>query len=254
MKQQYSHKLSISKLWLVFLPFILLTHTMKYFFYVFLILSIHESAHMLIAYIFHYTFHKVIVYPFGLSAQFEHMGHGNVWNEICILIAGPCMHFFIPFLLYFIMKCNFISYSFFCYLLKINRTIFLFNLLPIYPLDGGRIMQSFFHLVFRYQNAQMFTYVFSIVHIGIVFGLNVLQGMSGGIVLIFLLIQIFQNWYMRKEDWMQFLYYRKKHPCNAKLRYNHTLDLYRGFCNLMHINNCWMLESEYLNGLFASRE
>ena len=38
-----------------------------------------------------------------------------------------------------------------------NILIFLFNLIPFYPLDGGRILQGFLHMIFGKRKAEIYT-------------------------------------------------------------------------------------------------
>lgn len=250
MKRQAHPLFKISKLWFVLLPIFYFAHMLKLVGYMFLILSLHECGHLLAAKLTHYKVKQLIVYPFGCSAEIAHMGHGNVYRELCILIAGPLVHLFIPLLLSVCLKMNLISSSYFEYLLKINRSMLLFNLLPIYPLDGGRIMQSLLHICFRYQRAQRLTFICSVCMIFVVLKFRLLQGMSGIVVLFFLALQILQGFKQRKQDVVQFLYYRSNHPYLGKIRYNTSLDLFRGFTNLLYRNKSWVLENEYLKRLF----
>ena len=54
---------------------------------------------------------------------------------MCVVLAGPISHLFIYFAIQII---SFGIYQQF--LMTMNMFVFAFNLLPIYPLDGGRFM------------------------------------------------------------------------------------------------------------------
>ena len=57
---------SISILWLPYLFLLRIVPMQKIVLYIFMMLTIHELAHILIARLFHYPIRKIIIYPFGL--------------------------------------------------------------------------------------------------------------------------------------------------------------------------------------------
>ena len=83
------------------------------------------------------------------------------------------------------------------YLTIYHYTLLIFNLLQIYPLDGGRIINILFNYHFCYLNSFYFTYIFSIlILIGLFiyniinFNLNLLLMI---IVLVFKLVSNYRN-------------------------------------------------------------
>lgn len=93
-------------------------------FYIFVIL--HELAHILVAFILKIKVLEISFLPFGVNAKFD-FGKSKL-KEIIVASAGPifslCMYFMVE-------------------KFKIqNLFIFLTNMIPIYPLDGGRILKN----------------------------------------------------------------------------------------------------------------
>lgn len=78
-------KIHVSWLWIPYLILLPYLGVGKIIGWIFFILSIHEMAHIIYAIMFHYEIERVIIYPFGLSAQIAHMGHGSVFHEIYLL-------------------------------------------------------------------------------------------------------------------------------------------------------------------------
>ena len=78
------------------------------------------------------------------------MEYSNSVNEILIAMGGPLSIYVSSFLLYVLYEFGFISMSFYEYLFDINLNIFLFNILPIYPLDGGRVLHGLCHYFFYF--------------------------------------------------------------------------------------------------------
>lgn len=243
-------KLHISWLWLPFVLFMFHSDMIKTTLFLFLMLSIHECAHMLVAYLFHYPIDSVTIYPFGVCAQMKYIGMGNVWKECLIIAAGPCMHLFFPWLFSLMVKINWISISYMEYLCMLNTSILIFNLLPIFPLDGGRLMQSLYHLFFPYTWAQRLTMISSTIHLFLLFYYDIITTWSAYVVMGFLLMQVVIAWHQIAFDRLQFYHYRKNHPVHYPLRAHHHKDLYRAYTNMMATQKGWIMEEEWLQYYF----
>ena len=115
------------------------------------ILALHELAHVAVAKCFHYETSTLMIYPFGFGAEIKQMGNGSIWKETLILLAGPSVHLLVPFGIVLLMKYHIISTEYGNYLSMLNQAVCIFNLLPIYPLDGGRILQNLCQLILPYQ-------------------------------------------------------------------------------------------------------
>jgi stage IV sporulation protein FB len=102
---------------------------------------IHEIAHILTALGFGYHTVLVEIFPFGGVARMEYSLFNDPVAEAITAIAGPVQ----SLLLALLAK----AFSPFLHLPEITQEIFninlglaLFNILPLYPLDGGRILRS----------------------------------------------------------------------------------------------------------------
>lgn len=240
----------ISWLWLLFLPAFLMQHMGKTLFFLFLMLTIHEGAHMLVAKLFGYPIEGVIIYPFGLCARMKYLGMGSVGKELLIIMAGPAMHFLFPYLFDLLVHMSIISQAYMDYLCMLNRSILVFNLLPVYPLDGGRIVQSLYHLVFRYTTAQRLTLITGGMNLFLLWWYRILTTPSAMLVMLFLFLQIIMAWKQIGIERLHFYHYRKTHPSRGPLRSNCKADLYRAYTNMMKTDAGWMLEEDWLQCYF----
>ena len=246
------YKLCISKLWLVALPLFIYLHLTKYMCFVFLILSFHECAHILVAWLMGYEFEKIVIYPFGLSASIRNIGHGKLIKEIVIIVAGPLSQLVFVVLFPHWASIGLISDGFAKYLKMINANIMVFNLLPIYPLDGGRLLQSFFHSFLTYQKAQKWTLTTSMaILLGIVVS-SLLKGWSALVIELFLAVQLIMTWLQLPYDRLAFYCYRYVHASNELPLLHHQSDLYRGRYNIIEKNGHWIDEKAWLRRMFGS--
>ncbi|MEJ8736325.1 site-2 protease family protein [Erysipelotrichaceae bacterium HCN-30851] len=239
-------KIHVSWLWIPYLILLPYLGVGKIIGWIFFILSIHEMAHIICAIMFHYEIERVIIYPFGLSAQIAHMGHGSVFHEIMIISAGPLMHVSFPFIFMIAFHFGLISNVFMEYLNHMNASILLFNLLPIYPLDGGRLLQTFFHCFLRFKQAEKMTYLFSFVNMIFIIYFQLLQGASAIVVLCFLGVQLLYSWRMLVTLQRHFFHYRLQHPAAFPYILNTKDDLYRARKNIMKDHNGFMEEETWL--------
>jgi len=117
---------------------------------------IHELAHIAVGKILKLEIDYIELMPFGVSVKFrnnfysyylegyEYKKEISCIKNILVAIAGPLLNIIIAFI---IGICNISIYDFSTEnLVYINILISIFNLLPIYPLDGGRILEAILNL------------------------------------------------------------------------------------------------------------
>jgi len=110
-------------------------------------LILHELAHSLVARQFGLEVGGITLFVFGGVAELEQEPR-NPKSEFWIAAAGPAMSFALAglaYLILFAINGNGASGSFrsiLVYLGFINLVLAIFNLVPAFPLDGGRIMRA----------------------------------------------------------------------------------------------------------------
>ena len=89
---------------------------------------------------------KIEIMPFGLSASFyaNYEKQDYKIKEIFVALAGPLTSLALIFFSQYV-KLPYITIEEAGYA---NLLILIFNMLPIYPLDGGRIVKGILHIKF----------------------------------------------------------------------------------------------------------
>lgn len=126
-------------------PFLLLFLIIKPSMVVLLFISllIHELAHTYVAKKLNYDVKSVVLNFFNGYAEVD-LNKLTPIDTIKIVIAGPLSNLFlyiVSSLIYFKFTNEYIQD-----LSWININLFLFNILPIFPLDGGHVLLSIFKL------------------------------------------------------------------------------------------------------------
>ena len=118
----------------------------------FLLLFVHECGHFFTACLFKWDAKEITFYPFGGIAKFSSSINCPIIEELLVLIMGPVTQC----VFYLIFK-SFLTTPYQLKLLTlVHYNILVFNLLPIYPLDGGRIIKSILHIRLGNQEAKKY--------------------------------------------------------------------------------------------------
>ena len=166
---------------------------------------------------------SIEIVPYGIKMKFKvnyddynkKIGKGSLISlkKILISVAGP---FFNLMLCLIVLICTHFGVNFFnenANIFYANLLIFIFNLIPIYPLDGGRILFYIFSFRFNIEKSfeiincisKVFLAIISVVYAIMIF-------MIKNIEIFFVIIYL---WYLNIKEEVNFTWYIK---INKKIR------------------------------------
>ena len=194
--------------------------------------------------LFKWKINKIIILPFGGLTKYNEIINRPLIEEFLVSISGILLQ-----LIFYKLIDDYIDYKYFSF---INYFIIIFNLLPIYPLDGSKILNIFFNKIFSFKNSILLTVIVSYVTIIILslllFNTNKLLFM----MFIFLFIEV--NKYYKEKDLIfnKFLLERYLNEFKFKKEkvINNVSKMKKDYRHLFYINNKYMTENTFLKKMF----
>jgi len=107
---------------------------------IFFIVLFHELGHYGMARYFKWRIRSVMIWPFGGVLETDEYHTRPVKEEVLVILAGPLQHLWIWLFILFAESIHLLSSGVLELLALYNVLIFCFNILPIYPLDGGKLL------------------------------------------------------------------------------------------------------------------
>lgn len=181
----------------------------------FIIILIHELGHGGAAHVFSWRIKRISLLPFGGVAEMDEHGNRSLKEELIVVAAGPLQHLWMmggAKLLYSAGLMPPYHYELF---IQLNLMVLFFNLLPIWPLDGGKLLAVGLGHRFTFITAYQWTLILSLAALLLfhaVVLLTVPFHLNLWIILSFLYFSLWTEWKQRKFTFIRFLlerYYGK---------------------------------------------
>ena len=214
---------------------------------IFIIISflifIHELGHFLCAKILNIEVDKIIIYPLGGISKFNLPLNSSQITEFLILISGPLFQF----LAYILLKKYYTRYTELIDLYHYG--ILFFNLLPVYPLDGGKLINLLLSYFLPYKLSLKATIFISYVFILLLILMNCKHiYINLIIIIIFLVYKVAKEQVKIPEIYNKFLLerYLNKYKFKHSKIINSKEKFYRNRRHLIKVGDKYYLEDEYL--------
>ena len=226
----------------------LLTAHFKELIYFTSIILIHELGHSIMALLFKYKVNRIDIYPYGGYSRLEYDINIPLYKELIILISGPIFQIIYVLIIYIIkIDIDPIFYIF-------NRIILIFNLLPIYPLDGGKILNIIIsYFISYYKSLKITIYSSYFLYICFLFYIVLTcRNLTIYLIVISLGINIYKEINKNSYYFNKFLLERliNNYVFRKKKIIKNVYKMKKDYHHLFLINNSLIKEKEYLRRYF----
>lgn len=172
------------------------------------IITIHELGHALAASFFSWRIKKISLLPFGGVVEMDEHGNRPMKEEAIVTIAGPIQHVWLIALALGIYPLDLLPASFIQLFIEYNMMILLFNLLPIWPLDGGKFVYLICSLTSPFPKAIKQTLIISSGGVVLLMGTMLFFApyhLNSWIIISFLIFSIYMEWKQSRYAFVRFL-------------------------------------------------
>ncbi len=163
---------------------------------------------------------EINIYMFGGVTILNEDLNLPIYKEVLFLVMGPLSQILFVLLIKLLYIIGYVNALTFDKIIIINKFLLTFNLLPILPLDGGKLVNNILDYFIPYKLSHKITIIISLLFIPFIFIIN--NKLLGIVLIIFLLYKI----YLEINN--------NKHKLN-KLLLERKLKLYK-FKKLKRIN------------------
>lgn len=205
---------------------------------VYFILIVHELGHYILFKYYNINVNKITLYPYGGMIDNNMLINTNSKKVLIISLGGIFIQIVLYLILYLLFKVGFIDYNFYKMFFKYNLYIILFNLIPIYPLDGFKILNSFFELVLSFKLSLKYSIVFNFIFIILFFLYLYIFNINNYVIVIFLLCNLIN--YIKRIKYIINKFYLERIIYDIK---------YDGMISVNCKDNMYKNKYNYINGV-----
>jgi len=221
----------------------MITGNFKGFFIFSIIILIHELGHIIPALYYKWKIEKVILLPFGALTLFKEKINRPLKEEFIILMSGPLIQIVFTYLLLQIhYDIDIQNYS---------NLILFFNLLPIYPLDGSKLLNIILNKITNFKKSHLLTIYISFLTIFFLF-IKVKTNLIFILIIIFIINKVIEELKNHKNLFNLFLLERKMYTFNFKKRktISNIKQMKRDYKHIIYSGGKYQTEREILNKRF----
>ncbi len=189
---------------------------------------------------------KISIYPYGGVTKFNEDINKRLIEELLILLSGPFLQLLYFFIYYYIFRDDYFKYY--------NISILIFNLLPIYPLDGGRILNIILSYFLSFRLSYYLSIIISIVVCFLFIFFSIIRNYTFNLILMFLIVisKVLIEVKKRRYYFNKFLLERYINKYNFKKVKNISSikKMMRDKRHIIYSNNKYYTEKDFLKKLY----
>ncbi len=217
--------ININPLMALMILFSLVIGRFEEYLIIFISITIHEISHVISARYYKIEINKITVSPIGIMASINYSNSSKKTNDYVVALTGPIANL--------IMICVGIhlnssvlgqsqTMSFF---ILSNVSLLVLNILPVLPLDGGRVFKTILLNRVGYSGTlKVFSVITKIVS-GFIIGAGIIQVLNSYYNFSLLLIGIFIYLYKYKDIDLQFDFIRELYLKKQKIQTLKLIEL-----------------------------
>lgn len=156
-----------------------------------IIVLIHELGHVFFFYLFNIDIESVVIYPFGGVSKINKKIHERIYKDIFISLGGILFQLLLFIIVYYLYNNGIIVSSTYDLFNTYNRSIILFNLIPIVPLDGSKLFFALFTIFLSFRISYILMIIVGIISLLLFIIYNCVFKINDIVIYIFLIVNLY---------------------------------------------------------------
>ncbi|MDD4036420.1 MAG: site-2 protease family protein [Bacilli bacterium] len=223
-----------------------------------IIIFIHELGHFIMAQYYGWDIDKIYIYPFGGYVKFNTDINKPIKEELYILSMGLILQYLFYLVILFFYSINLIEITTLMIIKKYHYSIMIFNLLPIFPLDGARLLNLIMSIKLPFKLSHKIMIYLSYIILVIVFSVSIKYFIQTNLflILVLLLTKVIEENKNHDSIFNKFLlerYLKDYNFTKLKIIKNNIYKMVRDKKHLFLINNNYVSEKEILRERFRNK-
>lgn len=174
----------------------------------YIIITLHEIGHLIALKHYKRSVDEIILFPYGGIIKYNNSLNKPIKEEIIISLSG----LFVNVILLVLLRP-------FKNLYEYNLYVLVFNALPIYPLDGGKLFELLLNKFFPFKKCLKIMPIISLIEVIVLYVLTIIfvKRINALLILTFLLVQNIKEIRIKKHRFFSFIINKLINP-NKKLK------------------------------------
>ena len=220
------------------------------------IILIHELGHYTLAKLNKLKVEKIIIYPYGGLVKMNNLINTSINKELIVAISGILFQTIYYLIIVFLYKNNLIRSYIFNLFTIYNKNILLFNILPIHPLDGSKILTLLLSKILPFNTVNKLNIIISIITLVTIIYINYYKFNYTTILIICIIIDNIIKYYKQlKYLFNKFLLERYIYNItyNKTKKISKINNMYKEKYHIIKENNTYITEKQALSHKFKRK-
>jgi len=220
------------------------------------IILIHELGHYIVAKTNKLKVEKIVIYPYGGLVKMNNLINTNINKELFVAISGILFQTIYYLVIVFLHNQGIVREYIFNLFNTYNISILLFNILPIHPLDGSKILNLLLSKIIPFNLANKLNIIISIITLIIMIYINYYDfNYTTILILGVILDNIIKYQKQLKYIFNKFLLerYIYKISHNKTKKINKINNMYKEKYHILKENNTYITEKQALSHKFKRK-
>lgn len=217
------------------------------------IIIFHEIGHFTVAKLYNLNPQKIIIYPFGGITIIDSPINTKIIKELLIAISGVLFQSLYYFIILNLYHCHIIREYLFIIFNNYHYSILFFNILPIHPLDGSKILTLLLSKYLPYKLVNKLNVIISIITGIIILSINYYKFNYTTILLITVIVDNLIKYY-KNFNYLFNKFLLERYLYKIKFNKTKTItkidNMYKEKTHIIKENNHYFTEKQYLNKHF----